>query len=132
MVNEMRIYFPGGAKVYADYKGLTIQTDQPPPTGEGSAPAPFDLFLASLGTCAGIYALGFCRQRGINSDGMELIQTMEYDPVNHLVRTVNLEIKLPPDFPEKYHNALIQTVKLCAVKRHLENPPEFRVTLTTG
>ncbi len=130
MATEMRIYFPGGARVYADYKGITIQTDQPPPAGEGSAPAPFDLFLASLGTCVGIYILGFCRQRNINSDGMEILQTMEYDPDTRLISIINLEIKLPPNFPEKYREALIQTAKLCAVKRHLENPPEFHVFVT--
>ena len=56
---EMKVYFPGGKRVYADYGGFTIETDQPARGGgDDSAPAPFDLFLASIGTCAGIFALG--------------------------------------------------------------------------
>lgn len=132
MAMQMRIHFPGGARVHADYKGLTIKTDQPPPAGEGQDPTPFDLFLASMGTCAGIYVLGFCQQRGIDTAGMEIVQTLDYDPTNRLITTVNLEIKAPPGFPERYHPALVQTAKLCAVKKHLEHPPEFNVFVTAG
>lgn len=132
MAMHMRIHFPGGAQVHADYKGMTIRTDQPPPAGAGQDPSPFDLFLASLGTCAGIYVLGFCQQRGINTDGMEIIQTLDYDPTTRLVKTVNLEIRAPAGFPERYHAALVQSAKLCAVKKHLENPPEFNVVVTSG
>lgn len=128
---QMRVYFPGGKQVYADYNGMTIRTDQPASAGgNGSAPTPFELFLASLGTCAGIYVLGFCQQRGIDTTGLELIQSMQYDPASRLIRAVNLEIKLPPGFPEKYQEALIQTAKLCTVKKHLENPPQINVSVT--
>jgi len=124
----MRIFFPGGKKVYADYNGFTHQTDQPAMAGgEGTAPTPFDLFLASLGNCAGIYVLGFCQQRGIDPEGIELIQSMEFNPATRLISKINLEIKLPDSFPEKYKKAVAQTASLCAVKRHLENPPEFNV-----
>ena len=125
---EMRIYFPGGKKVYADYHKFTHETDQPVMAGgEGSAPAPFDLFLASLGTCAGIYVLGFCQQRGIDSEGIEIFQRMNFDPLTRLISKIDLEIKLPESFPEKYKKAVIQSANLCAVKKHLENPPEFNV-----
>ena len=127
---EMRIHFPGGARVHADYKGLTVKTDQPPPAGEGQDPTPFDLFLASMGTCAGIYVLGFCQQRGINTQGLEIIQSLEHNPTTRLVSVVSLEIRVPAGFPEKYHPALVQAAKLCTVKKHLENPPEFTVSVT--
>ena len=128
---QMRVYFPGGKQVYADYNGMTIRTDQPVSAGgNSSAPTPFDLFLASLGTCAGIYVLGFCQQRGIDTTGLELVQSMQFDPTSRLIRAVNLEIKLPPGFPEKYRDALIQTAKLCTVKKHLENPPQINVFVT--
>jgi putative redox protein len=126
----MRIHFPGGARVHADYKGLTVKTDQPLPDGEGQDPTPFDLFLASMGTCAGIYVLRFCQQRGINTQGLEIIQTLDHDATSHLITAVNLEIKVPGDFPERYHAALVQTAKLCAVKKQLANPPEFNVLVT--
>lgn len=72
---EMIIDFPGGAKVDAHFGSYTVKTDQPPAGGgEGSAPAPFEIFLASIGTCAGIYVLGFCRQRGLPTDGIRIIE----------------------------------------------------------
>ena len=125
---DMKIYFPGGKKVYADYAGFTLETDQPVKSGgEGTAPAPFDLFLASIGTCAGIYVVGFCQQRGIDMKGMELTQSMEVDPVKRMISKINIEIKLPKNFPEKYKNALIQAANLCAVKKHIQDPPQFNV-----
>jgi putative redox protein len=130
-MNDMRIYFPGGKKVYADYKGFTHKTDQPAYAGgEGSAPSPFELFLASLGNCAGFYVQEFCRNRGIDVEGIELIQSLEVDPETRMVAKINLEIKLPPSFPEKYKSAVIQSAGLCAVKKHMENPPKFNITTT--
>ena len=130
---DMKVYFPGGKKVYADFKGFTHKTDQPVYAGgEGSAPSPFELFLASIGTCAGIFVLGFCQQRGIDSEGIELIQKLDIDPVSHGVKKIHLEIKLPPSFPEKYKQAVIQSASLCAVKKHMENPPEFDVFTSQG
>lgn len=129
---EMKIYFPGeGKQVYADFKGFTHKTDQPVHAGgAGSAPTPFDLFLASMGTCAGVYVLGFCQNRGIDASGIELSQQLEMDMNTKMVRKISMDIKLPPDFPEKYKSAVIQAAQLCAVKKHLENPPEISVTAT--
>lgn len=125
---NMKIYFPGGKKVYADYNGFTHKTDQPVKVGgEGTDPPPFDLFLSAIGTCAGIYVLGFCQQRGIDTAGIELNQSMEYDPVKRMFSKINLEIKLPESFPEKYKSAVIQTASQCAVKKHIADPPEFNV-----
>lgn len=125
---DMRVYFPGGKKVFADFNKFTHKTDQPIfAGGEGTAPSPFELFLASLGTCAGIYILGFCQQRNIDTKGIEIIQTSETNPQTRMVEKVNLEVKLPADFPEKYRTAVVQAASLCAVKKHLENPPDFNV-----
>lgn len=127
-MNEMIIDFPGGARVDAHFDGFTVATDQPPYAGgQGSAPAPFSLFLASLGTCAGIYVLGFCRQRGLPAEGIRLVQRMESDPVTHMISKIELEIQLPPNFPEKYKDAVIRTAEQCAVKKHIENPPQMVV-----
>ncbi|MDX9757792.1 MAG: OsmC family protein [Bacteroidota bacterium] len=125
---EMKIVFPGNKKVDAIYNGVRISTDQPAfGGGDGTAPAPFDLFLASLGTCAGIYVLGFCQQRGLPTEGIELTQRMEFDPTRRMISKVNLEISVPPTFPEKYHDALIKSASLCAVKKHIEEPPAFNI-----
>ncbi len=126
---EMIIDFPGGARVDAHFGPYMIKTDQPPQGGgEGSAPTPFATFLASLGTCAGIYVLGFCRQRGIPAEGIQLRQRLETNPFNGMVSKVLLDIELPADFPEKYRSAVIRVAEQCAVKKHLEHPPQFEIS----
>ena len=90
------------------------------------------LFLASMGTCAGIYVLSFCQQRGLPTEDIRIRQSMEMDPATHMVSQVNLDIDLPAGFPEKYKAALIKSAQLCAVKRHLENPPHFKIETHIG
>lgn len=129
---EMEITFPGGARVDASFGEFTVRTDQPwQGGGEGSAPTPFATFLASIGTCAGIYVLGFCRQRGIPTDGIKITQRMYSDQMTGLVGQIDLDIQLPPDFPEKYKASVIRSAELCAVKKHFENPPKFNIYTTT-
>jgi putative redox protein len=129
---EMTIDFPGGAKVDAHFNGHSVYTDQPPMGGgEGSAPTPFALFLASLGTCAGIYVLGFCRQRGLPTEGIRLVQRMHNDPMTGMVKRIELEIQVPPSFPQQYHGALVRAAELCAVKKHIETPPQFEIYTET-
>ncbi len=123
------IDFPGGARVDAHFGSFTIHTDQPPQGGgDGSAPTPFATFLASIGACAGIYVLSFCKQRGLPTEGVRLIEHTEVDPLTHLVTKVGLEIELPADFPEKYRAAVIRSAEQCAVKKHFEHPPQFEIT----
>lgn len=125
---DMTIDFPGGARVDAHFASFTLKTDQPPEGGgEGSAPTPFDTFLASLGTCAGIYVLGFCRQRGIDTKGIRLVQRADYNPATGMVAGIHLDIQLPPGFPEKYQAAVIRAAEQCKVKRTLDHPPAFEV-----
>ncbi|MDM8526724.1 OsmC family protein [Anaerolineales bacterium HSG24] len=128
---EMIIDFPEGARVDAHFGHFTVKTDQGPPVGDGTAPTPFALFLSSIGTCAGIYVLGFCRQRGISTDGVRIVQRMHSNKMTGMIGTMELEIQVPPDFPEKYHKALIRVANQCAVKKHLENPPKFDVHTQT-
>jgi ribosomal protein S12 methylthiotransferase accessory factor len=125
---EMVIDFPGGARVDAHFGTYTVKTDQPPISGgEGSAPTPFAVFLSSIGACAGIYVLGFCKQRGLSVDGIRIVQRAHTDPVTRMIGKVDLEIQVPPDFPEKYRDSLVRSAELCAVKKHLETPPQFEV-----
>jgi ribosomal protein S12 methylthiotransferase accessory factor len=119
---EMEIVFPGGARVNAVMGNLVINTNQ-----DGTAPAPFGLFLASIGTCAGIYVLSFCQQRGLPTDNLRIVQRMSTNPLTRMVEEVELDIQLPPDFPAKYREAVIRSAEMCAVKKHLENPPVFNV-----
>ena len=125
---ELIIDFPGGARVDAHYGPHTIQTDQPlAGGGRGESPTPFTLFLASMGTCAGIYVLGFCQQRNLPTEGIRIVQRAHRDMRTGMIGQVDLEIQIPPSFPEKYRPSLIRSAQLCAVKKHLENPPDFEI-----
>jgi ribosomal protein S12 methylthiotransferase accessory factor len=122
---EMTIDFPGGSRVDAHFGNFTVATDQPP---VASAPSPFEVFLSSIGTCAGIYVLGFCQQRHLLTDGIRIVERINHSSVTGMVETIGLEIQVPPDFPEKYRESLIRSAELCAVKKHLEKPPRFEIT----
>lgn len=125
---EMIIDFPGGARVDAHFGDFVVRTDQPPSGGgDSSAPTPFATFLATIGTCAGIYVLGFCRQRGIATDGIRLVQRARMDPTTRLVTDVEVVIELPATFPEKYREAVVRAADQCAVKKHFEHPPAIHV-----
>ena len=123
----MQIEFPGGSRVDALHQGFRIRTDQPDGQGGGTAPSPFDLFLASIGTCAGFYVLRFFQQRHLDTAGLALSVTPRPDPERKLVASIRIEITLPPAFPEKYREAVLRAVDQCTVKRHLAEPPGFEV-----
>ncbi len=127
----MEMTFPGGAKVNAQFKGFTVTTDQPVEEhGSGTAPAPFDLFLVSLGTCTAYYVLMFCLRNAFSTTGMTLVMNDERNPITHLVETVHIDIKVPEGFPDKYLKALVRSAEVCTVKRNLEKPPTFDITVT--
>ena len=128
---DMEIVFRGGKRVNAMYKGFTIRTDQPEHSGgDNSAPSPFDLFLASIGTCAGIYILSFCQARDIPTRGLKLIQRTQRNSETRMIEKIIIEIQLPPGFPEKYRRTAIHSAELCAVKKHIHNPPAFDIYTT--
>lgn len=127
---RMEISFPGGLEVAARYQGFTIATDQPAKAGgRGSAPSPFDLFLASIGTCAGLYALRFCQQRGLDTTGLAVTLDGERAEDNGSLSIIRLEIQAPDRFPTKYRAAIVRAVDQCAVKRHIVRPPAFEVSV---
>lgn len=125
----IEITFPGNLRVDANLFGQTIPTDQPVRAGgDGTAPAPFTLFLASIGTCAGIYVLHFCKTRGINTEGVRIMQGLKANPMGQLTH-VSLTIEVPDSFPKKYHAAIQRAADQCAVKKLMENPPAFETTV---
>lgn len=129
---DLTIRFPGDARVDAEMGPHTIHTDQSAKSGGAwSAPTPFETFLASIGTCAGVYVLGFCRQRGLPTDGIQIEQHQDVDPGSGMVTGVHLDIHVPPTFPAKYRAALARSAEQCTVKKHLEHPPEILTTTIT-
>jgi len=126
----MEITFPGGVAVDAQFSDYTVRTDQPVAHGgQGSVPAPFDLFLASIGTCAGLFALRFCQERGLSTEGLRLTLETERDAARHRLTKINLAVHLPSGFPEKYQGAIVRAVNQCSVKRTVLDPPEFDVVV---
>jgi ribosomal protein S12 methylthiotransferase accessory factor len=129
---KMEITLDGGKVVTAHINGKTIKTDQSVKNGGGgTAPEPFELFLASIGTCAGIYVKSFCDQRSIPAEGIKIIQSVVFDLEKRVPSKINLEIQLPADFPEKYKAAVINAAELCLVKKTINNAPEFQVVTST-
>ncbi len=125
---DIRVTFPGGLKVDAESKGFVIKTDQPIyQGGEETAPAPFDLFLASIAACAGYYVLAFCRERGILTDKTAVVMRTEKNAETKMIDKISIELQLPPEFPEKYRNAVIRAVDHCTVKAHILKPPAFSI-----
>jgi putative redox protein len=128
---DINITFPGGKRVDAEFGGHRVRTDQPAEQGgAGEAPGPFDLFLASLATCAGLYVLGFCQARGIPTEGLRIVQHNRFDPVSHRLEDVELEIGLPPSFPDKYRASVARAADGCKVKKTLLSPPAVSVRVS--
>lgn len=130
-MSAIKITFPGGKKINAHVRDHIIQTDQSVRSGgENSAPAPYDLFLASLATCAGIYVQVFCESRRLSTDGIEMEQSMKYDPMLRKMAAIVIDIKLPDTIPAKYKDAITRSAEQCAVKITIQNPPEFIINTT--
>lgn len=125
-MNTFEVTFPGGVGVDATFRGHTIHTDQPKPAGDDTAMSPFDLFLASLATCAGFYALRFCQERHIDTEGLGVTLTPTRDPVTKKL-DIGIDLRLPDGFPGKYRDAVIRAVDQCAVKKALVEPPAIEV-----
>ena len=127
----MEITFDGGKVISAHFNGHIIRTDQPLKSGgANTAPSPFELYLASVGTCAGIYVKSFCDNRQIPTDNIKIIQTTEYNKETGLPVNMTIDIKLPADFPEKYKASVINVAELCKVKKSIASPPEFRTIIS--
>jgi ribosomal protein S12 methylthiotransferase accessory factor len=127
----MEITFDGGKVVTAHTRSHSIRTDQPLDNGGGNtAPAPFELYLASIGTCAGIYVKSFCDNRKIPTDKIKIIQRTEFSKETSLPVAITIDIQLPADFPEKYKASVISVAELCKVKKSIANPPVFK-TITS-
>ena len=120
------VRFPGGKRVDVQAGEFTIQTDQAIKYGgEASAPEPFQLFLASIASCAGIFAWNFCQSRDLNTDGMALRMACHRDPQRKMIGRIELILTLPDGFPEKHRASIQRAMELCAVKKHIQDAPEF-------
>ena len=130
--SELLVTLPTGRRVDVQVGRHVVHTDQPERLGgEDAAPSPFDLFLASIGACAGIFVQGFCAKRGIPTDGIRLRERPEYD-AEGVLRGVDVELELPPGFPAQYRDAVVRVAEQCSVKKAIAAQPTFRVHVAEG
>ena len=123
---DIHVQSPGGMLIDARFGDFTVSTDQTVADGgTNSAPSPFDLFLASIGTCAGLYALRFCQKREIDTAGLGIQLETVRDPESRRLTEINLHLSLPPAFPDKYQKAIVRAINQCAVKKAIVDPPEI-------
>jgi ribosomal protein S12 methylthiotransferase accessory factor len=130
--SEIVVTLPGGRRVEAELGGHRVRTDQPRDLGgEDGAPSPFQLFLASIATCAGVFVQGFCARRDLDPSGIRIRMRPAYDPAGVLA-SAELDIELPPGFPEKYRDALVRVADQCSVKKAIQAQPRFAVRAVAG
>jgi putative redox protein len=121
---DLAVTFPDDHRVHAEIGGVLISTE-----GEGE-PSPFDLFLAGIGTCSGYKVMVFCKERGIPTEALRIIQRMHYNKEINRIEKIEMQIHLPEGFPAEYHDAVVRAANTCGVKKHIMNPPEFEIYVT--
>jgi ribosomal protein S12 methylthiotransferase accessory factor len=127
---ELKIVYGDNYRIDVAYKGFTVKTDQPVRDGgDGTAPSPFDLFLVSLAACAGYYALAFCKERKIPTEGLAVTMTTERGEASKMIDKISIFVDPPTGFPEKYRFALSKAVDHCTVKAHILRAPQFEVVV---
>jgi putative redox protein len=131
--NDIKVVYGEGLQVNVAARGFLIKTDQPVAHGGGgTAPSPFDLFLASLAACAGFYALEFCRAREIPTAGLAVSLSLEKGVVSKMIDKITIHLDLPPGFPDRYKAAVVKAVDHCTVKAHILRAPQFEIVTRFG
>jgi putative redox protein len=122
----MEIFFPDRKKVDVAAGRFVIHTDQSVAHGgDATAPEPFDLFLAAIGACAGVYVLAFCQARNIDTSGVRIDEKPEFE--GGVLKRVMLEIQVPDSFPHKYLAAVQAAAGACTVKRAFDAHPAIEI-----
>jgi len=119
-MSGFKVIFPGNKKVDIMFNQFTIKTDQSKDSGgEETAPEPFDLFIASLGSCAGIYAKSFCDARNLSTDQMHLLVDVIFKEGQKQMEQIHMVLHANQEFPEKYIKPIIKAMNGCTVKNQL-------------
>ena len=127
---DLNVVFGENYRIDVEYKGFTVKTDQPVRDGgDGTAPSPFDYFLVSLAACAGYYALAFCKERKLATDGLSVSMATERGEASKMIDKVTVTLGLPAGFPEKYRFAIVKAVDHCTVKAHILRAPQFEIAV---
>lgn len=123
---EFKVTFPGNKKVDVEIGKFVVKTDQKIIYGgDDTAPEPFNIFLSSIGSCAGIYAVSFCNTREINTEGMFLMVDISFKDKQNFLKEIKLTLHVNCEFPEKYIKAIVKSMNNCAVKSQLH--PDIKI-----
>jgi ribosomal protein S12 methylthiotransferase accessory factor len=125
---EIKVNYLDNLRLEAKFDDFTVIADQPVRyKGDGSAPGPFDYFLASSALCAAYFVKVYCEARGISTDNIRLAQNNIVDPENRYKQIFKISVELPNDLSDKDRTGILRSIERCSVKKVVQEGPEFQI-----
>ena len=125
---EIKVNYLDNLRLEAKFDDFTVISDQPIRyKGDGSAPGPFDYFLASSAMCAAYFVKVYCNARDIPTDNIRLSQNNIVDPENRYKQIFKIQVELPEDISEKDRQGILRSIDRCTVKKVVQTGPEFQI-----
>jgi ribosomal protein S12 methylthiotransferase accessory factor len=125
---EIKVNFLDKLRLEAKFDDFTVLADQPIRyKGDGSAPGPFDYFLASSALCAAYFVKLYCETRSISTEHIRLSQNNIVDPDNRYLQTIKIQVELPADMSDKDRQGILRSIDRCTVKKAVQAGPVFVV-----
>ncbi|HMY29191.1 MAG TPA: OsmC domain/YcaO domain-containing protein, partial [Agitococcus sp.] len=123
---EIKVNFLDKLRLEAKFDDFTVIADQPIRyKGDGSAPGPFDYFLASSALCAAYFVKLYCQTRNISTDNIRLSQNNIVDPENRYKQIFKIQVELPADISDKDRQGILRSIDRCTVKKVVQTMPDF-------
>ena len=123
---EIKVNYLDNLRLEAKFDDFTVIADQPIRyKGDGSAPGPFDYFLASSALCAAYFVKVYCQARDIPTDNIRLSQNNIVDPENRYKQIFKIQVELPTDISDKDRQGILRSIDRCTVKKVVQTNPEF-------
>lgn len=125
---EIKVNYLDNLRLEAKFDDFTVIADQPVRyKGDGSAPGPFDYFLASSALCAAYFVKVYCEARGISTDNIRLAQNNIVDPENRYKQIFKISVELPEELSDKDRTGILRSIERCSVKKVVQEGPEFQI-----
>jgi len=125
---EIKVNFLENLRLEAKFDDFTITTDQPIRyKGDGSAPSPFDYFLASSALCAAYFMKVYCKSRDISTDDISLSQNNIVDPENRYNQIFQIQVELPEHISDRDREGILRSIDRCTVKKVIQHNPDFKI-----
>ncbi|MBB1426923.1 OsmC domain/YcaO domain-containing protein [Shewanella sp. SG44-2] len=125
---EIKVNFLDNLRLEAKFDDFTVTADQPIRyKGDGSAPSPFDYFLASSALCAAYFIKVYCKARDISTENIKLSQNNIVDPEDRYNQIFQIQVELPDDISDKDRQGILRSIDRCTVKKVVQTGPEFKI-----